>query len=54
MYGPAILDDVRRRHRFLRVPVHTVRVDDCAAPADEIMQGIADLTGGRSVHCTRP
>lgn len=54
MYGAALVDDVRRRHRFLRIPVVTVRVDDCAAPAEEVMKGIAEVTGGRYVHRTKP
>ena len=54
MYVAAILDDLRRRHRFLRIPVHTVRLDDCAAPAEELLEGIAEITGGTYAHITAP
>jgi len=54
LYGPAIIDEVRRAYRFHRIRVHTVRVDDAAEPAEELMKGIAEATGGTSVHRTAP
>ncbi len=54
MHGPALLDDVRRRHRFARIAIHAIRLDDCAAPAEEVMKGIAEVTGGVYVHVTQP
>jgi hypothetical protein len=54
LHGAAIVDDVRRRFRLNRIRIHTVRLDDNAAPAEEVMKGIAEATGGTYVHRTAP
>jgi len=54
LYAPAIVDEFRRAWRFHRIRVHTVRVDDAAEPAEEVMKGIAEATGGTYVHKTKP
>jgi len=54
MYGPAIVDDVRRRHRFQRIVIHTIRIDDYEDTAEEVMKGIADVTGGTYVWRKKP
>ncbi|MEN8150828.1 MAG: hypothetical protein ABFS86_13480, partial [Planctomycetota bacterium] len=54
LYGPAVVDEFRRAHRFHRIRVHTVRVDDAAEPAEEVMKGIAEATGGTYVHQQKP
>ncbi len=54
MYGPALVDDVRRKHRFLRMPIHTIRIDDYKDTAELVMKGIAEATGGTYVWRTKP
>ncbi|MHC4473369.1 MAG: vWA domain-containing protein, partial [Planctomycetota bacterium] len=54
LYAPAIIDEVERRHRFRRITIHTVRVGDRDEPAEELMKGIAEVTGGRYVWKKKP
>jgi hypothetical protein len=54
IHGPAIVDDVRRRHRFTRIPVHTIRIANCKEPSEELMKGIAEVTGGTYVWRKKP
>ncbi len=54
VYGPAIVDDVRRRHRFLRIVIHTIRIGDFKDTAEEVMKGIAEATGGKYTWRKKP
>jgi hypothetical protein len=54
LYGPAIIDEFRRAFRLHRIRVHTVRIDDAGPPAEEVMKGIAEATGGTYVHQMKP
>jgi hypothetical protein len=54
MYGPALVDEVRRQYRFIRIPIHTIRIDDYKDTAEEVMKGIADVTGGTYVWRKKP
>ena len=37
-----------------RIRIHTVRLDDGGEPAEELMEGIAEVTGGIYVHRKAP
>lgn len=50
---PAILADLRRRHRFLRLPIHCVRTGPFEV-AGELMAGIAEVTGGTFTFRKKP
>ncbi|MCU0727688.1 MAG: HEAT repeat domain-containing protein, partial [Planctomycetes bacterium] len=54
VYGPALVDEVRRKHRFFRIPIHTIRIDDYKDTAQEFMEGVAAVTGGTAVWRTKP
>jgi hypothetical protein len=54
IYGPAIVDDIRRHHRWARIPIHTIRVYDFKDTAEEVMKGIAEVTGGTYVWRKKP
>jgi len=54
MYGPALVDDIRRHHRFARIPIHAIRIDDYEDTAEEVMKGVAEVTGGTYVWRTKP
>jgi hypothetical protein len=49
----AVIDDIRRLHRFFRIPIHCVRVGNTEG-AEETMKGIAEATGGTYVWCKKP
>jgi hypothetical protein len=54
MYGPALVDEVRRQNRFMRIQIHTIRIANCKDTAEEVMKGVAEVTGGTYVFRTKP
>lgn len=49
----AVIDDIRRLHRFFRIPVHCVRLGNTEG-AEETMKGIATATGGSYAWMKKP
>ena len=50
----ALLADFRRRNRFRRLVVHTIRVCQKGAESERLMKGIAAASGGTHVWSTKP
>lgn len=49
----AVIDDVKRHHRFYRIPIHCVRVG-YTEKSGKTMEGIAKATGGKYVWHQKP
>lgn len=49
----AVIDDVRRLHRFFRIPIYCVRLGNTEG-AEETMKGIAEATGATYRWCNKP
>ena len=54
MSAAAVVSAFKRLNRFRRVVVHTIRVGDAKEVAEQLMKGIADVSGGTYVWVKKP
>jgi hypothetical protein len=54
MTPEATLDAFRRFNRFRRLVVHAIRISDRKEPAETLMKGLAEASGGTYLWAAKP